>query len=235
MSTKIYNAWRFPHSNLADFIDQIHAHMMEKIISQAKKLMEGVDKDYHPDKPGQLKKILFNAYILSKSHYRIFNFDCGVNLYPQKRWIYALPYGGYYTFETFEPNGKNIEEYSYWNNSDKPDEISTRSWNTRAKNWDLALESPDKIRLKHEVFNIQDIFSYNIQDFIISIVGEEDYFKVSNFRKEKEVPEGFSDEKGSINYWQQAVNDFWEEKNMDTDEMDIRQIIEWFDKRRKFV
>lgn len=29
----------------------------------------------------------------------------------------------------------NFEDYEYWNNTDKPDEISDREWNRRGKTW----------------------------------------------------------------------------------------------------
>ena len=32
-----------------------------------------------------------------------------------------------------------IKDYEYWNNTDKPDEISNREWNQREKDWDKAL------------------------------------------------------------------------------------------------
>ena len=32
-----------------------------------------------------------------------------------------------------------MKEYGYWNNTDKPDEISAKDWNKRRINWDKAL------------------------------------------------------------------------------------------------
>jgi len=47
-----------------------------------------------------------------------------------------------------------------------------------------------------------------------------------------DVPSGFSDVKGEANYWLDAVRDFWAEMDMDTDEIELRWIINWFDKKR---
>lgn len=47
------------------------------------------------------------------------------------------------------------------------------------------------------------------------------------------TPEGFSKVKGEPNYWLDAVRDFWDECDMDTDEMELVWIVNWFDERRK--
>lgn len=47
------------------------------------------------------------------------------------------------------------------------------------------------------------------------------------------TPEGFSSVKGDENYWLLAVKDFWHEMEMDTDEIELRVIINWFDAKRK--
>ncbi len=46
------------------------------------------------------------------------------------------------------------------------------------------------------------------------------------------TPVGFSDEKDAPNYFQGAINSFWEETRLDTDTEEIRWILNWFDSRR---
>jgi len=48
-----------------------------------------------------------------------------------------------------------------------------------------------------------------------------------------DTPERFSDEKGTPDYWQRAVNEFWASTNFDTDEFDLRAIVNWFDDYRQ--
>lgn len=55
---------------------------------------------------------------------------------------------------------------------------------------------------------------------------------IDNFWNVK-CPEGFSDEKGTPNYWMDAVRDCWSECDVDTDEVDLRYILNWFDAKRK--
>lgn len=38
-----------------------------------------------------------------------------------------------------------VKEYGYWNNTDMPEELTTRQWNRREKDWDAALEHFDGI------------------------------------------------------------------------------------------
>lgn len=47
-----------------------------------------------------------------------------------------------------------------------------------------------------------------------------------------DCPSGFSDEKDSENYWQSAVDELWGTTNFDTDEMDLRALVNWFDDYR---
>jgi hypothetical protein len=37
---------------------------------------------------------------------------------------------------------EELEEYGYWNNADKPDELSGDAWNARADSWHEALDQP---------------------------------------------------------------------------------------------
>ena len=45
---------------------------------------------------------------------------------------------------------------------------------------------------------------------------------------------GMSDEKGDSDYYLDAIRDFWVEMDLDYDELELVQILEWFDKRRGF-
>lgn len=45
--------------------------------------------------------------------------------------------------------------------------------------------------------------------------------------------DGFSETKGDYNYWEDAVRDYWAYTGNDTDEFELREIIKWFDERRR--
>ena len=64
---------------------------------------------------------------------------CGVNLWFPKRSRFVLghPWGESITDIDFP---EWVEEYGYWNNTDKPDEIPQREWTRRKKAWDSVLQ-----------------------------------------------------------------------------------------------
>ena len=41
------------------------------------------------------------------------------------------------------------------------------------------------------------------------------------------VPDGFSSEKGAINYWLDAVRAFWSDTHLMTDTEEVRWIVNW--------
>ena len=69
------------------------------------------------------------------------DYDFEVSLFPRTRDTLAIPY-------TEEPRLLDwffalpfVQEYGYWNNSDKPDSIPQREWGTRKRAWDRAFYS----------------------------------------------------------------------------------------------
>jgi hypothetical protein len=73
--------------------------------------------------------LVFDTYM----HNIIYEFE--IFLFPYKRDVFIMNNSDYIyksVIDTF-----NWEDYSYWNNTDKPDDISTREWNGRLKKWDL--------------------------------------------------------------------------------------------------
>lgn len=58
----------------------------------------------------------------------------------------------------------NLEEYSYWNNVDKPDNISYQAWNRRAKVW----KEDWSLCFKYNVFDFSKHFNlFNLNQKII--------------------------------------------------------------------
>lgn len=54
-------------------------------------------------------------------------------------------------------NNENFEDYHYQNQTDKPDDVSTRAWNKRKRDWDKAI-GPDYIPINHG-------FEYTLVDY----------------------------------------------------------------------
>jgi hypothetical protein len=48
-----------------------------------------------------------------------------------------------------------------------------------------------------------------------------------------DIPVGFSDNKEEPNYFLDVVRDFWNDTGLDTDAIELRWILNWFDEKRK--
>ena len=179
MSIKIYTAWRIRPSKIKEFLEIIREHMLAEVIKHAKILMETVKEsavdelvkknDYGQEMKGKnsdalrLRLVFGQAYRASRNIHRdpYFDLDCGVCLYPKGKWVYIIPCGEYYIYDDFE-SPDFAEEYSYWDNTDKPDELTYRQWNTRQKNWEPILRDMEAFRIKHDVVNVSGNFGMGI-------------------------------------------------------------------------
>lgn len=67
----------------------------------------------------------------------LFNFDVVITVRPKQGRFYLIGYCDMLMRHTldFLANDERLEYYGYWNNTDKPDETSTREWNKRGKVW----------------------------------------------------------------------------------------------------
>ena len=90
----------------------------------------------------------------SESSHRCFVYciDASLNIWIQKGKAYCIPYGESWLIDAFPIDSvPGVEEYGYWNNSDRPEEISQKSWDAREKNWDNICDNWDEARMTHIV------------------------------------------------------------------------------------
>lgn len=57
---------------------------------------------------------------------------------PINKDLYIMVKGPHPVIELFG-QFEEVEDFSYWNNTDKPDDVSKRQWNQRRKAWDVTL------------------------------------------------------------------------------------------------
>jgi hypothetical protein len=69
------------------------------------------------------------------------DFDFDVSILPYGRKIYGIIYSERGDWRDLFLEQPEIEDFSYWNNSDRPDTISAREWNHRNKTWNTVLGS----------------------------------------------------------------------------------------------
>ena len=76
------------------------------------------------------------------------NYECKCFIYPEKL---KSKKGGFYLFNAIQPrrgsseemeiafkNIPQIEEYNYWNNTDRPENITQAQWNKRYNDWEIV-------------------------------------------------------------------------------------------------
>lgn len=60
-------------------------------------------------------------------------------LYPQGRHIMGVTFTEISAWHDLWMASAGIEEYGYWNNTDRPDDVSSREWSRRKRAWDAAV------------------------------------------------------------------------------------------------
>ena len=114
-------------------------------------------------------KILRHAYEASVATERdtLFCVDCSVNAWIEEDSsdgfnAYVIPYGERWIWDDFKlPKG--VKDYSYWDNTDKPENVKQKDWEIRGKTWDkICLNNNwnDK-RLTHVIIDLKENSGFN--------------------------------------------------------------------------
>ena len=92
-----------------------------------------------------------------------YNFESKIVIIPTKAKILAMTFGNPYLNGTLVTR-LGLEDYHYQNQTDRPENISKKSWDIRKKVWDNAI-GPDYIPINHG-------FEYTlVDDLSISLIG----------------------------------------------------------------
>jgi len=174
MSTKIYHAYRMPTNVFSeDLLPSFRKHVFYRASDRVRQLMSGLIKPdlklaYELDKP-YWPKVSFKAWCVepkyqlftvfkhlsnaSKSRLRDSDcIDCSMNVWLHHSKVYCILYGEPWLWEGYNPPAK-VENYSYWNNTDGPNDVPYRKWQARGKMWDkVCLEGDwNATRLVHDI------------------------------------------------------------------------------------
>lgn len=69
------------------------------------------------------------------------DFEFNISILPHGRKIYGIIFSERGNWRDLFLKQPEIEDFSYWNSTDRPDGISARAWNQRRKTWDAILGS----------------------------------------------------------------------------------------------
>lgn len=85
------------------------------------------------------------------------NFRANIFFKSYKNSTYYIMSGGpaiandFFSHRTDFSKIDNLISYNYWDSTDKPDDISTRAWNTRRKNWDNVFKYKPELEMNQLV------------------------------------------------------------------------------------
>ena len=210
MSTKIYDGFRFQAKNLDEVLSMLNqfskkaeeevktiakynildkaVNMLDDAFLNISSMVEDSDKT-RPflslakskirDEMGETKEHDFCAHDLS--------LDIAVLMY--KRNYLGIPFAQIHEVKNLVTKESWNEEYGYWDNTDKPDDMDNRSWNRRKKVWNEAFGKefiPAKAGYTKSIVKTDNIFYQMIQfndNDIQNWTQAEDKFSARTFEK----------------------------------------------------
>lgn len=142
MSTKIYQACRINTGNFKKILElcqnfkpwltQASEEKMDTFIAEVNaRGKKGLDLWY--DLRGEQKKTGHRMPMVDT--------DFSLSLIPCGNYTLGIVYTENRAWFQEWLKQPGVSEYGYWNNTDKPDEISTREWSQRRRNWNRVLDA----------------------------------------------------------------------------------------------
>ena len=165
MSTKIYYAWKIPVNQLNKFIDIVRPQIFNKAVELVKIIMcseyvlptdiaEDLKKGI-PEKAARFRKAIKVIEEVSKKDTRSpgQDIDFALNIWLRGKYAYIIPVGEEY-FKSILKLPKWAKDFSYWNNTDKPDNVSSKKWRLRSHTWnEVCLLNHNTRRLCHSIID----------------------------------------------------------------------------------
>jgi hypothetical protein len=159
MSTKIYEAYRFPLADIAvtpqaiqrqarDIArERVDKWIDQLITNEAPLIEEALEKAKASGKPVSRSEVEWVLRLKYREQYakpekNIFDFNIWARLWIHEDHVYLVPGNGmavrdvWKFLETFP----GVEEYAYWNNVDLPDGMDEDAWGERGVNWDAIMD-----------------------------------------------------------------------------------------------
>lgn len=148
MSVKIYYAFRTPATAFSSvFLPAFREYCLDRVA----KYVRGQAGNKSPE---AVREVFMRAKQASQSPQRSeHDIDCSMNVWFHGRHAYVMPFGEAWIHEGFTCGG--VEDYAYWNNTDRPDDVTARAWAARSKTWEaVCLDNWDRSRLVHTIVDV---------------------------------------------------------------------------------
>jgi hypothetical protein len=206
MSTKIYNAYRVPKNKIPEFTAGFRKIVINDAVKEINSLISRYDYekalvDMYPSKDAQdrikakknwdkiapLRSVFAQMMHVSDKGVRdTHNFDTSFNVWFDGKWAYIIPYFAC-SFRKQSLILKMVEklgggDYGYYDNTDRPDGISSRQWNSRKKTWGRIClddsEDWDTSRFTHVVIEGKSPYNgfFQLEEAIVGIDAREGHW-----------------------------------------------------------
>lgn len=153
MSTKIYTAWRCRTNTFPKFLEHFRKNCFKTAVRYIRETFKSVfdaKENFETVFDRRVAPKLYAASVSKiSSQYCV---DASLNVWYHNRHFYIIPYG--ILFKTYKPV-EGVTDYSYWDNADRPDNITRRQWRNRYMTWSaVCLDNWDIHRLQYDIINI---------------------------------------------------------------------------------
>lgn len=192
MSTKMYEAYRFPRGKLDEFIlrfnkvclnavkDYVMAVDLNQVgLAATRRQLFGKNRkvaETYTDAEMSLIWTLARAILMSKTgQNNPFHLDCSFNLWLRGRYAYVQPF---VTNCLSLPSGlpRWCKFYGYWDNADPQEGVSGASWEARKRIWtELALDDWHWTRLTHVVLEMKMPYLVGFETLLKDIHPDEEW------------------------------------------------------------
>lgn len=174
MSTVIEYGMRARRDDMESAVTYIHGRMMAKLVEVYEGLLTSVKseavgerlKKYEIAEPSPETErsvrhsILFDALKQERESADQLLL-CGFNFWLRGEFVYFILYGRRDVSEAVLPLPDFIEAYEYYNNTDRPDDVSEAEWEERARNWGDVVDDTCRhldTKLTHKVFELHHVY-----------------------------------------------------------------------------
>jgi len=180
VSTKIYNAYRFKKEKLNEFLEFIDDQILSSILEYGNKLFNNLTEHAIQkalEKKGMkgadfsdlfMRELAFEYYIdkaMESSTRDMMDLSASYNFWIRGDYVYTVAYVENWLYEDFDyPDW--VEDFNYWDNTDKPEDVSQKEWDFREEVWEEINNNWDKGRLVHFIMTEDGHRRFELMNYI---------------------------------------------------------------------
>jgi len=176
MSIKIYQAVKVPVSGFNAFAKFVREETLQMALAHTKALLGALKAEalLCALKAEKVKELKEGRYVYLKNHEKgdliirwyytlelfkehndsidslsLFSLESGWNFFVYEDYFYGWPWGTFILPEEKYLNypGTKIRDYCYWDNVDRPDNVTEGAWRERGERWKYIIDNLEKNKL----------------------------------------------------------------------------------------